>query len=71
MQVSAITMNYYQAYYNQKINSRGNDSTDVSTLNLTSQVQKNDNQEKLFESINEWKEFCHHQIEQGKLDIFA
>ena len=71
MQVSAITMNYYQAYYNQKINSRGNDNTEFLNLNLTSQVQKNNNQEKLFESINEWKEFCHHQIEQGKLDIFA
>ena len=71
MQVSAITMNYYQAYYNQKINSRGNDNTEFLNLKLTSQVQKNNNQEKLFESINEWKEFCHHQIEQGKLDIFA
>ena len=72
MQVSAISMNYYRAYYNQKINSRGNDNIESSKPNTSTPVQKsNDNKEKLFESINEWKNFCHKQIEQGRLDIIA
>lgn len=72
MRVSAISMNYYRAYYNQKINSRGNDNTEISKTNSSNPSQKNnDNKEKIFESINEWKNFCHSQIEQGKLDIIA
>ena len=74
MQVSAISANSCQTVFNTKINSRGGDSyidTYLTYLNSNPKNNSIDNQAKVFESINEWKNFCHSQIEQGKLDIIA
>ena len=70
MLVSAISSN--NTVFNTRINSRGGDSyteTALNYLNLKDEPETQRNE--LFNSINEWKSFCHEQIENGKLDIIA
>ena len=72
MQVSAISSANNHTVFNTRVNSRGGDNymeTALSYLNLKSDTKSQ--QSELFESINEWKNFCHKQIENGKLDIIA
>lgn len=53
------------------INSRGGDSG-TDTINVPSiATPTNNNEGEDFNSINEWKAFCHKQIANGKLDIIA
>ena len=72
MLVSAISANN-NTFFNTRVNSRGGEAyteTALSFLNSNSQSTSN-KQSKLFDSINEWKNFCHKQIEQGKFDVIA
>ena len=73
MRVSAVTLSSQQTFFNTKINSRKankNQSLTSKSLKTTSKTNLKD-YEKLYDSINEWKYFCHQQIEKGKLNIIA
>lgn len=72
MQVSAISSANNHTVFNTRVNSRGGDNyieTAFNYLNLKEEPETQRNE--LFNSINEWKNFCHKQIENGKLDIIA
>ena len=73
MRVSAVTLSSQQTFLNTKINSRKADKNQAlasKSLKNISKTNIKDN-EKLYASINEWKYFCHQQIEKGKLNIIA
>ena len=77
MIISAISANYdYRMsssypYYKEK----GVDIDDTSFNSLTPNSNKKrvreDNLPKLYDNINEWKEFCHKQILGQKLNVIA
>lgn len=72
MQVSAILSNYCQTVSNAGVNSKGSDYYSETAFNsLNSRKNTNDKQNKMFDAINEWKNFCHSQIEKGKFDVIA
>ena len=74
MRVSAITLSSQQTFSNTKINnSRRADSKQAPASKALKNPSKMDSQKnnKIYDSINEWKYFCHQQIEQGKLNIIA
>ena len=74
MLVSAISANNNITVFNTNINSRGGERfADTSDEIVTTLSTKNvsEKQAKLYDSINEWKLFCHSQIEKGKLDIIV
>ena len=74
MQVSAVSSNSSKTVFNTTANNRtGDENTGISFSNLdsSSKNDKIDNRSKLFESINEWKNFCHSQIEKGYLDVIV
>lgn len=71
MLVSAISANN-NTVFNTRVNSRGGDSyTETALSFLNSNSQAASKQSKIFDSINEWKNFCHKQIEQGKFDVIV
>lgn len=71
MLVSAISSNTMV----RALNTKGNDQTgDTAFGFLTSYAKRNSVDKdmcKLYDSIYEWKNFCHKQIENGKLNIIA
>lgn len=75
MQVSTVSTNSVKNVFNTRANSRSVDNhteTSKSYINpLQNKNSKTNDRNKLFESINEWKYFCHEQIEKGNLDIIA
>lgn len=75
MLVSAISATHTQTIRPVNygfVNSRGGDNgADTPTVgNSFVAVSRNDNTD-LYKSINEWKAFCHKQIDAGKLNIIA
>ena len=76
MLVSAISTGHYSTVWNYNL-VRNNDSDIVSdtTFNALTPFSKRISAERskkqIFDSINEWKNFCHSQILKGKLDIIA
>ena len=75
MLVSAISENFYQVpNINKTAPVRKNDNSLETMFNsLPTPNKKNTSIEKLclFESINEWKNFCHQKILGGNLDVIA
>ena len=76
MLVSAISENFYQAPKIENKNTlvRRSDSAFETVFNsLTTPNKKSASIEKLclYESINEWKNFCHQKILGGNLDVIA
>lgn len=72
MLVSAISYNSCQTVFNTGAKAKSGDCfVDTVFNSLNSRKSVSDKQNKLFDSINEWKNFCHSQIEQGKLDIIV
>jgi len=80
MLVSAISANHNRTMGLKSapyafVNARGNDNTGDAAFNsLTSYAKRTDLDNKiprLYDSINEWKNFCHHQIINGNLDIIV
>lgn len=79
MQVSAINAQGNNGYYmtnNQAVYSRYNEPiTDTSFNSLTPySTKKTASADKLpyvFDSVNQWKNFCHQRILGGKLNIIA
>lgn len=72
MFVSAKSSNSSQIILSSAIKAKVADETDKD--NIKSNPKKENcmpNQNRIFDVINEWKNFCHHQIEQGKFDIIA
>lgn len=72
MLVSAISSSSLNTVFNTRINTRGGDNyteTGLEYLNLYPTKNVAENKDNLFESINEWKYFCHAQIEKGNFDI--
>lgn len=66
MLVSAISANSKMLSLNSSyINTRGNDNTGETTSNNSSSNSD------VYKNINEWKHFCHKQIDKGNLDIIA
>ena len=73
MLVSAVT-SCCQSVYNLKSNTRGSENcadTSFSSLNAPSRLNSCRELAKVYDSINEWKHFCHKQIVDGELDIIA
>lgn len=70
MQVSAVSTNSFSKVFNTKANNRSGDNYSETALcgNLYSDTVL-ENKNKLFDSINEWKYFCHAQIEKGNFDV--
>ncbi len=72
MLVSAISF-----YNSQTVSNLGTKIKDVNAFSedkpSPSPTIKNDDnkQDDVFEIINEWKNFCHQQIKQGKFDIIV
>ena len=72
MLVSAITSNSCQTVFNTNNKTKNAEYyTDTAFNSLNSRRSVSEKQNKLFDSINEWKYFSHHQIEQGKLDVIV
>lgn len=76
MRVSAISANCFPAtYYVYPVKAKCEDNKSDTTFNaLTSYQKKNETEKdlnKLYNSINEWKNFCQTQISKGKLDVIA
>ena len=79
MLVSAITENCYQTlkstgFPNKSVNKNKKEGiTDTAFNSLSSQSKHavNDDKARIYGSINEWKDFCHKQIMNGKLDVIA
>ena len=77
MLISAISANIITP--NTRVNpsakiSKKNENTADTSFNSTQPNQKKIQDKKLseiYDSINEWKNFCHEQILGGKLDIIA
>ena len=77
MQVSAISANCYNiAIHKNQINAQNDKNADKKQVDTAfNSLTPNTNSEKnladIYKSINEWKDFCHQQILDGKLDIIA
>ena len=72
MQVSAVSANSSNSVFNTRANKFSFDGfSDFSNFCLTPSNQKIEDRVELYESINEWKSFCHSQICKGKLDVIA
>ena len=74
MQVSVVSTNTLGAVFNTKANSRNSNEYFLETsLNSTDTYSKTvaDKQNDVYNSIFEWKNFCHSQIEKGYFDIIA
>ena len=71
MQVSAVSINSSNSVFNTKASNRTWDSYQDASLKVSTPkaVSTKEKQEKLFNSINEWKNFCHAQIEKGNFDV--
>ena len=73
MQVSAVTANSSHTVFNTRANSRTLDGCEVAILKKgclnSDRFSSKDNRSELFDSINEWKNFCHAQIEKGNFDV--
>lgn len=72
MLVSAKSSNSSQIILSSTIKAKATGETDKDSLVSNPKKESSmPNQDKIFDVINEWKNFCHHQIEQGKFDIIA
>lgn len=79
MQVSAInsvrTDGYstidYLSLYNNRYNEKIGDTSFNSLTSNTSKKGFQDNLPYVFDSVNQWKNFCHKRILGGKLNIIA
>lgn len=76
MLVSAISTNHYSKVwdYNIKENNDSDTAGDTTFNSLTPYSRKTNTEKgkkQVFDSINEWKNFCHSQILKGKLDVIA
>ena len=76
MLVSTISVNGYNIAVQNNPNKAQNDKTtdkktDTAFNSLTSDTNSEKNLAEIYKSINEWKDFCHQQILDGKLDIIA
>ena len=71
MLVSAVTANSIQTVFSTGI--KNQDIGIKKTLNSLQEIPETTEKDKIsiFDSINEWKYFCHKQILEGKLDIIA
>lgn len=71
MLVSAVSANNIQTVFSTRI--KNQDSAMKEAFKVVSETPENVTEEKnsIFDSINEWKYFCHEQILKGKMDIIA
>ena len=75
MQVSAVSTNFCQEQKTYKISSavakKFNDGKNETVFNSIASSKNKSDMAKVYANINEWKDFCHEQILNGKLDIIA
>lgn len=71
MQVSAVSFNSANTVFNTRANNRILDNYTETSFGFNTPQNITEDRAKLFDSINEWKYFCHSQIEKGHLDIIA
>ncbi len=79
MQVSAISLNGNNGYglinnlrsANNRMNGRIEDTSFNSLTPTSGKSVQAENLPIVFDSINQWKKFCHHRILGGKLNIIA
>ena len=70
MLVSAISSNPVQIVRanNSETTTKGNEANDTAFNSLNSYIKRFETA-KMYDSINEWKDFCHKQILNGNLDV--
>lgn len=71
MQVSAISASRYTIFGNIEKPDENTDSAETHFKTFTSFPLKKSSANADFESIYEWKEFCHSRILSGKVDYMA
>ena len=76
MLISAISANGYNIAIHENPNKTQSDKktdkkADTAFNSLTSNTNSEKNLAEIYKSINEWKDFCHQQILDGKLYIIA
>ena len=80
MLVSAISANRNQtigttnsiySFVNTKGGDFGNDKAFSALTSYAKRSSLDNRMTQLYDSINEWKSFCHKQIEKGNLDVLA
>lgn len=79
MLVSAVSANHFQSnriaensiVKTKSVQADNNTDVAFNSLNPLSQKSASIERLSLYESINEWKDFCHKQIMDGKLNIIA
>lgn len=72
MQVSAVLANSFSSVFNTRASHRNFDGyVDFSNTYLNSLTKQQEEKRNVYDSINEWKNFCHSQIAKGHLDVIA
>lgn len=76
MIVSAISANCFpSSYYVYPVKAKGKDNVSDTTFNALTQFSKKDDSNQdlgtVYQAMNLWREFCHEQIAQGKLDVIV
>ena len=79
MLVSAVNANLLQSKKiaenpntkNNPVSTEKNADTVFNSLPNSSKKTTSIEKKRLYDSINEWKDFCHKQILNGKLDVIA
>lgn len=79
MLVSAVNANLFQSKKiaentntkNNPVSTEKNADTVFNSLPNSSKKTTSIEKKRLYDSINEWKDFCHKQILNGKLDVIA
>lgn len=76
MIVSAVSVNKIQSSRFgkatiSKSEEKNTDTTFTKSNAYPKNSQINEDEQKIFDAINEWKNFCHQQILNGKLDVIA
>jgi hypothetical protein len=68
MLVSAISANNTPI---RALNVKGGDNGGDNSFDFMPVAKQNSDMKSLFNSINEWKNFCHSQMDKGNFDIIA
>ena len=73
MLVSAVSASSFKTVFNTRIKNNDNKNIADTASVVLNNTPENTNTDSvnIFDPINEWKNFCHKQILQGKLDIIA
>lgn len=74
MQVSTVSINSSKTVFNTRASNRTSDNSQEASFNnyirsYSKNINKVNTSNRLFDCMNEWKNFCHAQIEKGNFDV--